>query len=154
MYVSLQTKNPKCWLCEKCKITTRITLDNYSYLCARQCPLPFLQLELLSRGWGALNPPPVPPKFLRVVKSNCPSKVTKLGTGEKYLVSSVAYWEWLHCRSAVVQTADILSRHPLWKLFQILCFHLHPVLHQINFFLICSLILCPFLQIEDNHSAF
>lgn len=30
---SLQKKNLRHWLCEKCKISTWIMLDNYSYLC-------------------------------------------------------------------------------------------------------------------------
>lgn len=31
--ISLQKKTQRCWLCEKCKISTWIMLDNCSYLC-------------------------------------------------------------------------------------------------------------------------
>ena len=112
MHVSLQKKNLKCWLCEKCKITTWIMLDNYSYLCVMDCPLPSFQLELPSRGWWALNLPPVPSKFLKTVKLNCPSKVIKLDIGKKeYWVFPLAYWEWLHSMSSVAQTTGILPRY-------------------------------------------
>lgn len=66
-------------------------LENYIYLCVMDCPLPFLQLEILSRDSQALNLPPVPPKFLKIIKLHCLPKAMKLGIGKKFEVSSLAY---------------------------------------------------------------
>lgn len=89
---SVKSQHGSCW------ITAAINVEWIAPF------LPFLQLKLLSRGWWAFNLPPVSPKFLKTIKLLCPSKVIKLGIGEKYFVSSLPYWEWFHCVPAVVQT--------------------------------------------------